>query len=251
MLFTDKVAIVTGAGGGLGLAYARALAKEGARVVIAEIDEAAGRAAAGTISADGGEALYLATDISSESATQAMAASALRAYGRIDILISNAALFAELTLKPLEEIPLAEWDAVMGVNLRGTFLAAKAVLPHMKAAGAGKIVNITSNTVFSGAPLMAQYVTSKAGIIGFTRSLAREVGRHGICVNAVAPGLTDTEGAKNLMPDERFEAVTKLRALPRRQTPDDLVGTVLFLCSPDSDFITGQVFNVDGGQIMY
>jgi NAD(P)-dependent dehydrogenase (short-subunit alcohol dehydrogenase family) len=175
----------------------------------------------------------------------------MAAYGRIDILINNAALFADLDLKPTEEIPVEEWDQLMGVNLRVTFLACKAVLPAMKAQSAGKTVNITSNTVFSGAPLMAQYVASKAGIIGFTRSLAREAGRHGICVNALAPGLTDTEGARNLMPDERFQAVTTLRALPRRQTPGDLVGTLLFLSSEESGFITGQALNVDGGQIMY
>lgn len=251
MRFSDRVAIITGGGRGLGLAYAQALAAEGARVVVAELDEAAGRGAAEAIARSGGEALFVRTDVANEADTRDVAAATIRAFGRIDILVNNAAVFANLATKPVEDISVAEWDRVMAVNLRGMFLMAKAVLPQMKAQAGGSIVNISSNTVLSGAPLLSHYVASKAGVIGFTRSLAREVGGFGIRVNALTPGLTDTDAAKGVLPEDRFRIVTGLRALGRRQVPDDLVGPLLFLCSPDSGFVTGQVLNVDGGQILY
>lgn len=251
MRFARDVAIVTGGGQGIGLCLSKALAAEGAKVVIADIDEQAGQAAVGQIHELGGHALFVPTDVSSEQSTAELAAAALAEFGAIDILINNAALFRNLQLKPIEELSGDEWDRVLAVNLRGPFMTSKAVLPQMKGQRRGKIVNLSSNTVFSGGPGMSHYVASKAGVIGFTRCLAREVGSAGICANVVAPGLTDTEAAQSIIPAQRFDVVTGLRAIARRQTPADLVGAVLFLCSTDSDFITGQVLNVDGGQIFY
>jgi NAD(P)-dependent dehydrogenase (short-subunit alcohol dehydrogenase family) len=251
MRFANDVAIVTGGAQGIGLSLSQALAKAGARLVIADIDEQSGREAVRQITEEGGQALFVPTDVSSEQSAQALAAAALAEYGAIQILINNAALFRNLALKPIEEIAGTEWDRVLAVNLRGPFNTAKAVLPHMKRQRRGKIVNISSNTVFSGGPGMSHYVASKAGVIGFTRCLAREVGAAGICANVVAPGLTDNEAAQSIIPAQRFDAVTAMRSIGRRQTPADLVGAVLFLCSADSDFITGQVLNVDGGQIFY
>jgi 3-oxoacyl-[acyl-carrier protein] reductase len=200
---------------------------------------------------NGGQALGLRTDVADPAATTAMAQSAIARFGAVDILINNASLMSTLPRRSWLEIPVEEWDRVMAVNLRGLFLCCHAVFPIMRERRYGKIVNISSSRVFAGTPNRLHYTTSKAGVIGFTRALANEVGEFGITVNAVTPGFTlsDTQVASS---SNNYAAVKSAgRALGRAQYPDDLVGAVMFLSSPASDYITGQTINVDGGQAMH
>jgi len=245
MRLTDRVVIVTGGGQGIGRAYALGLAAEGARVVVADI--ANPEPTVKEIEARGGQALGVACDVSREGDTQHMATTALARFGRIDVLVNNAAVYGILKRRPFMEIPVEEWDRVMAVNLRGLFLCARAVFPAMKTQGKGKIINIASSTFFKGVPHYIHYTTSKGGVVGFTRSLARELGDFGIRVNAIAPGFTlSGENEKNIS-EERKAANIRSRMLQRAQVPEDLVGTVVFLASDDSDFMTGQTIVVDGG----
>ena len=245
-----KVAIVTGGARGLGATYAKALAAEGAKVAVADILD--GATVAADIRQNSGEALSLKTDVTDEAAVQAMVTETLKAFGRIDILVNNAAVFAALEPKPFEEIPLAEWDRVMLVNVRGSFQCAAAVLPQMREQRSGKIINISSGTVFRGIPMMAHYVTSKGAILAMTRALAREVGGHGICVNTLAPGLTASEGLVGTRHwNEMRDIIINARSLKRDAQPEDLIGALLFLASQDSDFMTGQCLVVDGGLIAH
>ncbi len=250
MRLTDKVAIVTGSARGLGRAYALRLAKEGAKVVVADILD--GKGTVDAIAAQGGEAIYVRTDVTSEESTREMAAKTLERFGRIDALVNNAALFADLVKKPFWEIPVAEWDRVMAINLKGPFLCAKAVYPQMKKQGKGKIINVASGTFFKGLPHFLHYVVSKGGNVAITRSMAREVGDAGINVNCISPGYTETEFLKAHPqdPPEVTNAIVGGRCIKRGQTPDDLSGTIVFLCSDDSDFITGQTIVVDGGSAL-
>ncbi len=252
MRLKDKVAIVTGGGVGIGRAYCLGLAKEGAKVVVADIQEAEAKKVAGEIERDGGEAFAVAVDVTSIDKTRAMAEAVLRKYGRIDVLVNNAALYSAIKKKPFSEISEEEWDRVMAVNVKGLFLCVQAVYPAMKSQKKGKIINISSGTALGGTPFFLHYVTSKAGVIGFTRALARELGADNISVNAITPGLTisgpQQEGT--LTPEQLLDR-RKKRSFQRDQKPDDLVGTVVFLASDDSDFITGQTINVDGGANMY
>ncbi|MBI2358025.1 MAG: 3-oxoacyl-ACP reductase FabG [Deltaproteobacteria bacterium] len=252
MRLRDKVAIVTGGGVGIGRAYCLALAKEGARVVVADIqDQEAGKVAAEIKRLDG-EAYAVPVDVTSPEKTQAMADAAVKKYGRIDVLVNNAALYTALTKKFFMEITPEEWDRVMAVNIKGLFLCIKAVYPVMKQQKKGKIINISSGTVLGGSPYFLHYVSSKAGVIGLTRSLAREVGADNICVNAIAPGLTISgSNQEGVLTPEQREDRRKRRCFQRDQVPQDLVGTVIFLASDDSDFITGQTINVDGGALMH
>jgi 3-oxoacyl-[acyl-carrier protein] reductase len=248
-----RVAIVTGGGHGIGRAYALRLASEGARLVIAELDEAAAHAVAAELQAAGHEALGLRTDVADKASCERMAQATLQRFGRIDVLVNNAAIFATVPMSrsPFDQIAVEEWDRMMSVNLRGTWLASCAVIPQMRAQGGGKIINISSGTAIKGSPSRIHYVTSKAGILGFTKTLANEVGKDNICVNCVAPGSTLSE--EN--PDEGIvkmrQAATATRALKRVQTPEDLTGAVVFFASADSDFITGQTLVVDGGSCMH
>jgi 3-oxoacyl-[acyl-carrier protein] reductase len=248
-----RVVIVTGGGHGIGKVYCRALAGEGARVVLAEVDGKAADATAASLQAEGAEALAVVTDVANEASTRELARATLEQFGRIDVLVNNAAVFATIPISrvPLDEIRVEEWDRVMAVNLRGVFLACKAVLPAMKARGFGRIINIASGTVFSGSATRIHYVTSKAGVLGFTRTLAREVGAHGITVNTIAPGSTLSEENPTEELKRFRQGLIQGRAIPRLQVPEDLVGAVIFFASDESAFITGQTLVVDGGNVMH
>ncbi len=247
MRLKGKVAIVTGGARHIGAVYARQLAEEGAAVVIADILD--GEGVAQEITGNGGQALALKVDVAKEQDTARMAAQAIKAFGRVDILVNNAAIFINIQRHPFYEISAHEWDRVSAVNIKGPFLCAKAVFPQMKQQRSGKIINISSSTAYWGTPNFLHYVTSKAALIGMTRSLAREVGEFGICVNAIAPGLVEHEGQN--APKALTELQLKARSLKRLQTPSDLLGTLLFLASSDSDFMTGQSIVVDGGSVFH
>lgn len=247
-----RVVVVTGGGKGIGRVYCRELAEAGARIVVADVDHGANEDAVAEIRGAGGEAVAATTDVSDQGQAERMAAAANEAFGRVDGLVNNASLMSVLPRRDWTLIPADEWDRVMAVNLRGIFLCCLAVFPFMKAQGGGKIVNISSGRFWNGAPNRLHYSTSKAGVIGLTRSLAREVGPDNICVNAVTPGFTlsDTQVASSGA-YARTNAPPEDRCIRRHQYPEDLVGAVAFLLSPGSDFISGQTLNVDGGQHMH
>lgn len=247
MRLQDQVAIITGGGQGLGRAFALAFAGEGARVVIAERNEERGAAVAAEIEASGGQALALATDVASEASTQAMAAAALERWGRIDILLNNAAIFSTIKMRPFDQIPVQEWDDLMAVNVRGVWLCCKAVAPAMRQQGRGKIINIASVVFDLGRANYLHYVASKGAVIGITRGVASELGDYGVNVNAISPSSTQTEVPRETVTREGAMAFAQTQTLKRVQAPADLVGTAIFLASSDSDFITGQTLNVDGG----
>lgn len=245
--FAERVVVVTGGSSGIGKALCLGFAAEGARVVVADLAEEPAKAVARDV-----DGLAVRLDVADESSTLALAKVVLDRFGRIDVLVNNAALWtAILPAKPWTAISVAEWDRVMAVNVRGCFLAARAVFPAMQERGWGRIVNIASTTALSGVPGVLHYVSSKGAVLGFTRALAREVGASGITVNAVAPGLVTTEATKAVIPEESFRNRVAARAIAREQTPQDLVGAVLYLASEGAGFVTGQVLTVDGGQIMY
>lgn len=245
-----KVAIVTGGARGIGRACALRLSREGVKIALADILDCGDTAEA--IVTAGGEALPLRTDVAQGRSTQAMAEATVARYGRIDILLNIAGIVgAQLARKPFWEIDEAEWDRIMAVNVRGPFLCVKAVFPYMRRQGKGKIVNFASNSFFSGKPPnFLHYATSKGGVVAFTRALAREVGPFGICVNSVAPGLTYTTPPPPEY-NETADPTVRSRCLRRTQYPADVVGTILFLASPASDFITGQMIAVNGGSDLY
>lgn len=246
MRLIDKVVIVTGAARGLGQVYAIRLAREGAKVVATDIQDSS--ATAGEIKRMGGQAITVRTDVTNEESTREMAQKTIEAFGRIDVLINNAAIFAEILKRPFWEIPAEEWEAVMAVNLKGPFLCAKAVYPQMKKQGKGKIINVASGTFYKGTPNFLHYVVSKGDNVAITRAMAREVGDAGIRVNTIAPGYTETDYLKENPqdPPEVTKATIASRCIKRLETPDDLTGTIVFLSSNDSDFITGQTI-VGGG----
>ena len=246
-----KSVIITGGGKGIGKIYAQEFARAGARVLAADIDGDGAEAVARGIVEEGYEAVGIRTDISDPASVTDMAKAALDAFGGIDVLINNASLMSVLPRRDWMEIPVEEWDRVMAVNLRGMFLCCHAVAPTMKAQKKGKIVNIASSRVWDGTPLRLHYTTSKAGVVGFTRALSRELGEHGITVNAVSPGNTMSETQVASSSGNYLAARVEGRAIQRAQLPEDLVGAVMFLSAQASDFMTGQTINVDGGKAMH
>jgi 3-oxoacyl-[acyl-carrier protein] reductase len=188
--------------------------------------------------------------VTSEKETERMAEETAKAFGRIDILVNNAGMYFGLGRRPFHEIPPEEWDRLMAVNLKGPFLCSKAVFPYMKRQSKGKIINLSSETAFTGTKGLIHYVTSKGGLISFTRSLAAELGPHGICVNSIAPGLTDTDASRTVTEDITKYDISRT-PLGRLEQPQDLIGALMFLASDESDFVTGQALVVDGGRHMH
>ena len=245
-ILKDEVAIITGAGRGIGRAYALRFSKEGAKLLLPDINLEMAEGVAREIRANGGEASAMKVDISDESATKNMAERVIQLYGRVDILVNNAAIvgFAD---RPWDSLPIEEWDRAFEVNVRGTWLCCKAVAPIMIKQSRGKIINISSDILKSPqGHLQMHYTCSKAAVYTMTQCLARALGPEGINVNAIAPGLTPTEATMNLG-EETFKHVAAAQCIPRIEQPTDLVGTAVFLASRDSDFIAGQIIIVDGG----
>ncbi len=240
----DKVVIITGAAGGLGKAFALAFVNEGAKVAVCDKNI---KGATETAQEIGNDAIAIEVDVANEASTQAMAQVVADKFGKIDVLVNNAAIYATIQRKPFYEISEAEWDLVMNVNLKGVWMVSKAVFPFMKAANAGKIINISSATVMSGSPQWSHYVASKGGVIGFTRSMAKEVGDFNINVNAIAPGFTLTDASLSLIENAQKYGVDR-GAIKRPSSAEDIVGTALYLASSASDFVTGQTIVVDGGK---
>ena len=244
-----RVAIITGAGHGIGKAYAWRFAQEGAKVVIAELDAKAAESVSRELCQAGHESISFPCDVSNEQQMIEMARQTIDKFGRIDILVNNASIFVTVPMSrlPFDQIDPSEWDRLMQVNLKGMWLACRAVAPQMRKQGYGKIVNISSATAFHGRGGRIHYTTSKAGVLGFTRTLAKEIGKDGITVNCVAPGSTMSEEQPDESTVKLREKAVSTRAIDRVQRPADIVGAVAFFASPDSDFITGQSLLVNGG----
>jgi NAD(P)-dependent dehydrogenase (short-subunit alcohol dehydrogenase family) len=248
MRLKDKVAIITGAARGIGAAFAIGFGKEGAKVVIGDIRD--GQKIVDAIEKAGGQALYLKTDVTKQDQCNALAQAAVDRFGTIDILINNAGTL--VTIKPFMEVTTEEWMQIMETNTLGPFHCTKAVFPYMKAKG-GRIINVSSGTVFEGVPGLPHYLASKGAVMAFTRGMARELGDYNINVNSIAPGFTHSEGGDEFDRDKRFPSVPldevqmPMRCIKRPTYPEDLVGTALYLASDDSKLITGQLILHDGG----
>lgn len=250
MRLKNKVVVVTGGAQGLGRIFCEALACEGAKVVVADILPT--ERTVNNIIEAGGEALGIHVDVSDDKSIAAMSELTQKTWGRIDVLVNNAAIYSSLTFKSFLEIENDEWDAVMRVNVRGCFQAAKGVVPVMKKQNSGTIINICSGAFYDGVPMFLHYVSSKGAVLGLTRALARELGDDNIRVNAISPGLTESEGVSE---HEQFSGpstdhIVGMRCIKRREEPEDLIGALIFLASDDSNFVTGQSLVVDGGSAM-
>ncbi|MGW1461841.1 SDR family oxidoreductase [Streptomyces albidoflavus] len=249
MAATAPVVVVTGAGRGLGLATARRVGADGHRLVLAELDPARGEEAAASLRRDGLDAHFVPCDVADPGSVAAMA-EATAALGPVHGLVNNAGLADAVGGTYFHEIDVATWDRIMTVNARGPWLVARALLPHLLADGGGRIVNVASDAALYGSPRLAHYIASKGALIALTRAMARETGDRGVTVNAVAPGLTESESAERI-PAERHELYRLNRAIPRPQRPDDLTGLIAFLIGEESRYITGQTFAVNGGFTMH
>lgn len=245
MKLKDRVAIVTGAAQGIGRAIAEKLGQEGAAVAVADLNEEGAKSVAEGL---GGGGLGLRADVSDPDDVQAMVDATVSEFGRVDVLVNNAAIVPFI---PWDEVDLEHWRKIMSVNLDGAFIAVKAVERPMREAGYGRIVNIASNTILAGTPNMAAYVAAKGGILGMTRALATELGPHGITVNAVAPGLTESEGVKASPHNEAFGFVEQLQALPGRGQPRQIAPAVAFLASEEAEWVTGTLLVADGGHMRH
>jgi NAD(P)-dependent dehydrogenase (short-subunit alcohol dehydrogenase family) len=241
----DKVVIVTGGAGEMGSAIARRLVSEGAKVVIADIAD--GSALAEELSKDG-EAVYVKTDVTSQESTEAMAKAAIDAYGRIDAIVNNAGLF---TAKPWDDLTLDDWRERFAVNVEGTFLTTRAVVPAMTEQGGGKIINIGSDTVWMGTPGFAHYVASKGAVLAFTRAIANELGPRGITSVYVSPTLLDTPGTRSAFAQGHFDYVLSHTPIGRFESPEDVTGLIVFLVSDDAAFVNGAAINIGGGISMH
>ncbi len=248
MRLKNKVAIITGAARGIGAAFAKGFAKEGAKVVIGDIRD--GKNTVDAIEKAGGEALYLKTDVTKQDQCHALAKAAIDRFGSIDILVNNAGIL--VTIKPFWEVTTEEWMDIMATNTLGPFHCTKAVFPYMKNKG-GKIINIASATIFEGVPGLPHYISSKGAVMAFTRGMARELGDYNINVNSIAPGFTHSEGGDEFDRDKKFPSVPldevqmPMRCIKRPTYPEDLVGTAIYLAGDDSQLITGQLIVHDGG----
>lgn len=246
---TGRVSIITGSGQGIGREYARQFAAAGARVVVVDINRDACARVATEISQGGGSAIAQAVDITDDAAVAVAVQEVIEQFGRVDVLINNAAVFSGLTLRPFDELPLAEWDRVLKVNITGSYLYSKHVVPHMRDAGWGRIINVSSAGVSQGLTNCLHYTTSKSAIVGMTYSMARELGPAGITVNAIAPGGTQTEIPRATQTDEGRSLMLSRQCIKRLEVPEDLIGLAMFLASPAAGFLTGQVIACDGGSV--
>jgi 3-oxoacyl-[acyl-carrier protein] reductase len=243
-----RSAIVTGAGQGIGRAIALGLAREGAGVAIADVNEESANTVKKEVEAAGGTALAISADVSNEDSVAAMVETTLQEFRRVDILVNNAGIFPTSSVEEMNE---ADWDRVIGTNLIGSFLCARAVVPKFLNQGSGRIISLTSGRAFQGAKNGAHYAASKAGIIGFSKSLALELALHGITVNVICPGITDTAQPRGHQTEEQIYAQAQRIPMGRIGQPEDLVGPVIFLASDAAAFITGQTILVNGGSIMW
>jgi NAD(P)-dependent dehydrogenase (short-subunit alcohol dehydrogenase family) len=244
-----RVAIVTGGGQGLGRHFVKAYARVGVISVIAELNDERANSVRQEIEALGGKALAVKADVTKTDDWKSVVDKTFEAFGRLDILVNNAAYFSRIKMRPFDQIPLEEWDLAMDVNVKGCFLGARAVVPAMREAGWGRIVNISSGVVKVAPPFYAHYPTSKAGLVGMTRALARELSNDGILVNALLPGAIETEVPRETVSDELKKRIISAQSIKRPQEPEDLVGPLLFFSSQACQFVTGQCMSVDGGSV--
>ncbi len=253
MRLKDKVAIITGGNQGIGRDYCFGFIKEGAKVVVAARNVEKSEAVVKELIDAGGDAIALKVDVSKEEDTKMMAAKTVEKYGKIDILLNNAAIYSGLSMQPWDTITPEEWDWVFSVNVKGQWLAMKAATQYMKQSGKGKVINTASTTALMGIPFLLHYAASKGAVMALTRCAANELGEYGINVNTICPGLTLTEASTEMkgQPPGLAEFVANMSAMKKSQQPEDLVGGAIFLASDESDFISGQLLVVDGGMAMH